>query len=595
MKYEPIIELVSLQSFFQKKELRVVVDNSIQRRYSWDNEDLEDYWSISSYEEPVYLLGEIKLRFQEDFEKGSPDVIYYCSDGQQRLTTTSIMIVALVNFIKNEEAKEHKQFNIQAFYKKFFIYTNYIADDDNDESKLTPSENIIGLYEELRENNFTELDVLLKNKKEPLINAYLFFYDRFREHYDALDGDFNFKVNTIMALVDTILRKARLTVTYIKSNEPDYENFINQDKGKGLRPHDLIKARLRELFKNDPVYTSKVDEFNRMMSELGDASGKPTAQDDFLKYHFQPFIGGNSDKLSNITIVSKLFHSVNGFFYNDELSKEAIFDRLFEDLMINIWVINEDKTKIDERILDRVFVLNDVLKYDLYKCLLIPLIRNYKDDTQFILDILDLIIKFKFWCKILIGTKEARYIYWESSKKANSKTLSISDLKDMLTDELNGSFNTFNSYIDFYENINKTKISSPITRKFIHVSINNHLNKGYEVKHMIKTLMKGVEDEHIIPKKWKKNDDWALFFKYNGITDEEVNSYIQSIGNSAIITPEKNKSIGNKGFGDKKEIYSRTEWVKLTKQLAQLDQFGIEEVKERESSLKNLIIDTFKL
>ena len=83
-----------------------------QRSYVWKEEQwerfLEDMKTVSQLEKP-YFLGSIILKHIETPIVGGVGGIHSIIDGQQRLTTVSILLVALLNFLKNKSEKDEME------------------------------------------------------------------------------------------------------------------------------------------------------------------------------------------------------------------------------------------------------------------------------------------------------------------------------------------------------------------------------------------------------------------------------------------------------------------------------------------------------
>ena len=146
-------KLQSLTEIFNQKIFRIP---DFQRGYSWEEDQLEDFWEdvINLKEEKVHYTGLLTVepidkksvqkieKWQDDLwllEKGLS--AYYIVDGQQRLTTSIILINEILSKFGDDEGInfDTKEFWVNKFlYKEFganyksFIF-GYEKDNPSDE------------------------------------------------------------------------------------------------------------------------------------------------------------------------------------------------------------------------------------------------------------------------------------------------------------------------------------------------------------------------------------------------------------------------------------------------------------------------------
>jgi hypothetical protein len=91
--------------------------------------------------------------------------------------------------------------------------------------------------------------------------------------------------------------------------------------------------------------------------------------------------------------------------------------------------------------------------------------------------------------------------------------------------------------------------------------------------------------EHIMP--LRAGDDWD--------TDEDVADSAQKfIGNLALVKATQNRDLGNLSFEEKKTLYKQSGY-ELTRQIAQYDRWGLDEIRERQSTLAKLATKTWSI
>lgn len=107
---------------FESRSLGTILSGRVdvpnyQRDYSWDEENVLDYYNDitrfqeSSSPDEEYLVGQIIMHT----EKIDGSLVYHVVDGQQRLCTTVILIKAIIDriteMIDQVEETESKQLN----------------------------------------------------------------------------------------------------------------------------------------------------------------------------------------------------------------------------------------------------------------------------------------------------------------------------------------------------------------------------------------------------------------------------------------------------------------------------------------------------
>jgi len=92
--------------------------------------------------------------------------------------------------------------------------------------------------------------------------------------------------------------------------------------------------------------------------------------------------------------------------------------------------------------------------------------------------------------------------------------------------------------------------------------------------------------EHVMPK--QPQDNWP------NITNQDIETHCDRLGNLALLTADKNVRIGNESFAVKKTVYKTSTFV-LTNQIAGMDDWGVEEIEKRQEVLARLAVRTWPL
>jgi len=303
-------ELQSLSVLFQNRLFRIP---DYQRGYAWKHEQLVDFWEdvLNLQNDRYHYTGLLSLKevnrkntrlWQEDV--WLLDIGYkpfHVVDGQQRLTTFSILMHEIVTFVKNLAENEDK-----------------------------PDEEIFLGYESIKD--IKAKYILRKRPPHNIVTTYLFGYETDNPSSDYLkykvfDEPFggsvfetyytknlkyakNFFIENIKAIfekegvdgVDLLYKKLTLRLMFnLHEIQDDYDVFVAfetmNNRGKKLTNLELLKNRLiylTTLFDNkqfDDLNKEQLrkninDAWKEVYYQLGRNQNAPLSDDDFLRAHW---------------------------------------------------------------------------------------------------------------------------------------------------------------------------------------------------------------------------------------------------------------------------------------------------------------------
>jgi hypothetical protein len=93
-----------------------------------------------------------------------------------------------------------------------------------------------------------------------------------------------------------------------------------------------------------------------------------------------------------------------------------------------------------------------------------------------------------------------------------------------------------------------------------------------------------VSLEHVLPKKPEGN--WPQF------EDDEVNTYVNRLGNLVLLKTSDNSTLKSDSFEEKKKIFKDSQYD-LTKQIATVNQWNSNQIRQRQLRLAKLALDTW--
>lgn len=199
-----------------------------QRAYVWNENNWEELISDLLESEKSHFLGSIILK-QVEIQSGNTKQVLVI-DGQQRLTTLSILLRALFNSFDEqlqEKCKQDGKFDVCLFYKKDMFENDVLV-------KIEHSKVDRQYYQQVIKNEIRADDINPKTCKSNILKCYKFFSDRLKKvSIDArkkLFSDLLNSNNNILVVID-------LTTD---DNEQTIFDTINSS-GVRLSSADIVK------------------------------------------------------------------------------------------------------------------------------------------------------------------------------------------------------------------------------------------------------------------------------------------------------------------------------------------------------------------
>ena len=303
-------DLQSLSELYQNKLFRIP---DYQRGYAWRQGQLVDFWDdvMNLQEDRYHYTGLLSLKAVPKSESKGWDndkwlidsgyKAYHVVDGQQRLTTFSILVNEIVSFVKSLECNAEKSDEeiVLCYQTLKAINSKYI-------SQKRPPQNLITTYLFGYETDNPSADYLTyKIYEEPysgavnetyytqnLKYAKEFFVDGLVKLYatDGIDG------------IENLFHKLILQLMFnIHEIEDDYDVFVAfetmNNRGKKLTNLELLKNRLiylTTLYGNDQLDLMDKAELRKQINDawkeayyqLGRNQNSPLSDDEFLRAHW---------------------------------------------------------------------------------------------------------------------------------------------------------------------------------------------------------------------------------------------------------------------------------------------------------------------
>ncbi|CAH0169407.1 DUF262 domain-containing protein [Peribacillus simplex] len=554
-----------------------------QRRYSWGEKQWSDLFNDIKLlsQQDSHLLGTI-LCLTSNYAVGINQLELV--DGQQRTTTLTLLLKALSDkFTKLKLDELHKEINSLLYCKGL--------------DRVLKRKVILGDLDNLDYEKFMKNEDINTIKNQKIIEGYNFFMQKLNELDLTELLEYHYKlVNNTYTI--------RLDVGNAKDAYKLFETINN--RGLSLSPTDIIKNFLlghssliddNTLEKVKGSWTEliinldgiKTDDFFRqyLSSQLKRKITGSTIIDEFKKYYFESVI-----EAENLNEFSQYEHPRSLETDEEELEETHVDDEIVSATANSehhkISIIDfakrlRDASKIYGQIRNQLFTnvninnhLNNLTKIKSFPSyiFLIDLFQRNIEDTKK-LEILKLIETFmlrRHICEYRTGELDAIFANLVSVENENI----IENIKEKLLkhfpsdNEFRDKFYRYN----FRGNENRAKY---VLETFEYDLIKDQgeyvLTSGGEL-HL----------EHIIPQKitTKKSKEefgnWEIYLGTNA--KEQHMKYVNRIGNFTLIAKKLNIIASNNPYKNKVKEYQKSN-IHLTKMLTNLDEFKIQQVKDR--------------
>jgi len=539
-----------------------------QRDFSWTEENWEDLWQdiIAVYEDedPQHYMGAIVLQNTQDKKT------FIVVDGQQRITTLSLFILAIAKHIKDlVEGGRDVEANKERLEKILDTYTGEKSLSDlYRKSKLTLNENNNSFYQSrLLEFKEPESYAKLRDSEKLLYNAYGYFYKKIDEYFGTISGE---KLGGFLEKVLDGLVFIQITVDDDVSAYTVFETL--NARGVELTTTDLLKNYLFAI-----------------VARLG----KSGSEFKILKENWQGIID---------TVGSRRFPVFLRFYLN---SRQDIVrkERLFKEIKRQVRDARGALELIDELKKTAYLyaaILNPEDEYwseyphqqEIRRCLSelklfgvtqpIPLIFAVNDlKKEWLVKLLKILVSISFRYNV-IGKKnpnELEKVYNKISKGMyNGEVTGFAEVKDMLRVV----------YVDDETFVGSFKNKEITTSgkgkrivKYILIKIENHLSsRDYSYDDATITI------EHILPESFDEN--WDRQFS------NEADKYKHRLGNYTLLEAKKNRRLAGKSFDEKRKVYATSQF-RLAKDELNYDEWNISNLNDYQAKLARYAKSIWKI
>ncbi|MEJ8626706.1 DUF262 and DUF1524 domain-containing protein [Helicobacter pylori] len=540
----------TLLRFFEENQNNQFVIPIYQRLYSWKKEQCEQLWDdiikIGGNDKMNgHFIGSI-LYARVDATHSSPLLII---DGQQRLTTITLLFIAL----RNHSSDEVKRKEIES----------YLINSDKDGNKkfrLILSES----------DKDTLLSLIDKNKRKPsepsvkIVENFELFEKWIRKNTDKLETIFKG------------LEKLMIVYIALKKEKDDPQLIFESMNSKGieLTQTDLIRNYIvmeTEVEKQEDFY----NQYWRAMEENFKQSEKQSKREDLFNKFVRHYLTIKIGKIPNEKRVYEAF--------KDYQQKEGIeIEDLLKDLQkyCGYFCRIVFKKEADKDLNEALSFLVD-LEMDVIYPLLLELYSDYKDGVLSKQDFIPIIyLTESYICRRAVyrpGSGGLNKVFASFTKKIN---------KDQYRESIKAHFLSLEKTTGKFPKDSEFR-DSLITIDFYKFKKNKYFLErleNFDTKEPVDTQKCNIE--HIMPQtltpKWQRD----LGENFQAIHDK----YLHTIGNLTLTG--YNQEYSNNSFQEKRDMKKgfKQSPLRLNQSLKDLESFGEKEIEKRANDLADFAL-----
>lgn len=541
-----------------------------QRNYSWQKNQYEQLWfdilRASKFKEKQnHFIGSI-VYIDMGTPAGRPQQLLLI-DGQQRLTTISILLCAIKDYVQKFNL-ETKLINL-AKIKNQFLYNSDEIDEDRYKLLLNVQDK--ETYIKLIDNTIFTVNKPATN----IIKCYEFFYERIE--------DFIKQHGQIDEIYAGIFKLSLVSISLDKDSDNPQMIFESMNStGKDLSQTDL----LRNYLLMDLTQEKQTRLYKTYWKPMEELFGEDIYKNDLNKfdYFIRDFLTLKSDT-GYICKINNVYENFKRYYLDNNCEKFAVLKDLFTYAKyyacIDLLQENDDELKLywqEFKKLDSHVVYPFLLKlYDDYSRQIL-----IKEDFKKILQVVISYLWRRAICEIPTNSLSKTFAILYQAVDKEDYVNSV--IKAFV---FKSSYKRFPSDYEVREKLQTKDIYHFRLRKYLLEALENYYHKE-----PIDLNTANYTIEHIMPQNIEHNLSWQQML---GEDWQEVHSlYLHTLGNLTITG--YNAEMSNKSFGEKVNGESgfKHSHLKLNESIAQCDVWNKKAIQRRTNILTDIILKIWK-
>lgn len=541
-----------------------------QRNYSWQKSQYEQLWfdilRASKFKEKQnHFIGSI-VYIDMGTPAGRPQQLLLI-DGQQRLTTISILLCAIKDYVQKFNL-ETKLINL-AKIKNQFLYNSDEIDEDRYKLLLNVQDK--ETYIKLIDNTIFTVNKPATN----IIKCYEFFYERIE--------DFIKQHGQIDEIYAGIFKLSLVSLSLDKDSDNPQMIFESMNStGKDLSQTDLLRNYL--LMDLTPEKQTRL--YKTYWKPMEELFGEDIYKNDLNKfdYFIRDFLTLKSDT-GYICKINNVYENFKRYYLDNNCEKFTVLKDLFTYAKyyacIDLLQENDDELKLywqEFKKLDSHVVYPFLLKlYDDYNRQIL-----IKEDFKKILQVVISYLWRRAICEIPTNSLSKTFAILYQAVDKDDYVNSV--IKAFV---FKSSYKRFPSDYEVREKLQTKDIYHFRLRKYLLEALENYYHKE-----PIDLNTANYTIEHIMPQNIEHNLSWQQML---GEDWQEVHSlYLHTLGNLTITG--YNAEMSNKSFWEKVNGESgfKHSHLKLNESIAQCDVWNKKAIQRRTNILTDIILKIWK-
>lgn len=541
-----------------------------QRNYSWQKNQYEQLWfdilRASKFKEKQnHFIGSI-VYIDMGTPAGRPQQLLLI-DGQQRLTTISILLCAIKDYVQKFNL-ETKLINLAKIKNQFLYNSDEI---DEDKYKLLLNVQDKETYIKLIDNTIFTVNKPATN----IIKCYEFFYERIE--------DFIKEYGQIDEIYAGIFKLSLVSISLDKDSDNPQMIFESMNStGKDLSQTDLLRNYL--LMDLTPEKQTRL--YKTYWKSMEELFGEDIYKNDVNKfdYFIRDFLTLKSDT-GYICKINNVYENFKRYYLDNNCEKFVVLKDLFTYAKyyacIDLLQEKDDELKLywqEFKKLDSHVVYPFLLKlYDDYSRQIL-----IKEDFKKILQVVISYLWRRAICEIPTNSLSKTFATLYQAVDKDDYVNSV--IKAFV---FKSSYKRFPSDYEVREKLQTKDIYHFRLRKYLLEALENYYHKE-----PIDLNTANYTIEHIMPQNIEHNLSWQQML---GEDWQEVHSlYLHTLGNLTITG--YNAEMSNKSFWEKVNGESgfKHSHLKLNESIAQSDVWNKKAIQRRTNILTDIILKIWK-
>ena len=528
-----------------------------QRDYSWSKDDWEDLWHdiLEIPNDKTHYLGYMVLQ-PENASKDS----YWIIDGQQRLTTLSILCLAVTSLIKKWSVEgietEDNKIRFDKITERYL--GNFSLSKLSIDPKLTLNRNNDDYYKSwlLKLRQPIALSKL-KPSQKLLQNAFDYYFEQLQNHFKL-----NKSGADLSEFLEKIVGNGIIFTKIVVTNDLDaYKVFESLNaRGVKLSTADLLKNYLFKLLHH--LGELDLNEAERQWQNMTD-----TIRTNDLTTYIRQFWNSKNKLERQPSLFKAIKREINtpekAIHFLNELEQNSFFYTAFNNPNDDLWDKKEERSS-----LNLLYLLNETTCFSLMIAALNNLSRM---EFKKVLKELSMITFRYHLCDL--NPNEAERVFSEVAKELSHKKLTSA--KEVIL-ALKSIYVSDDNFEQSFSTVSMNTRRKKDLVKYILVKMENQIaNQDYQPEEAISTI------EHILLE--NPGISWDVYF-----ASDIQEDYIHRLGNYTLLEASINNKLDYQMlFADKLDRYKKSSF-KLSNEYCNYEKFTPGEIALRQEKMAKI-------